>query len=442
MSNNLKKQQENNAEELFEVLNNVFLFISKIDLDKNKIVVLQDKIEEQYPCPCEDLSWDEYLDYYIQYIMEQDRDMIRHNLSLENLNNLFNAKQKKFSIALPHIEKDNQIKWLGATLNFLLDKKDERIVYFIIHEPNENSLLKDIVNLYVYNNCDYFIYLDAKKNNYTMFCGSSNGTPLPPSICNDYSSEIVKYAEDFVVPEDREMVVREMTLSNVLKNLDEKGMHSFMCGIIDPEKGYTRKCLTYRYYNKENQTILLSRTDITDIYNQEVEYRKTLEEALERTQRDFMTGLFNGLGMQERVTFALSNISEQEFSALLFIDLDNFKEINDTFGHSRGDEVLCHVADVLKKETRMDDLVGRLGGDEFLVYLKDIKSVKNAERCADRLRRGVEKISDELEINIPTSCSIGIAFAPNDGLDYKILIKKADELVYRAKQLGKNRFSF
>lgn len=439
MLNNLKKQLENSYE-LLDVLNNIFLFIAKIDLENNKISILQNRTSVEYPYG--DDKWDRHLDYYLSFILEQERDMIKYNLSKENLLSFFEIKQSTFYITLPYLKKENQIKWLGATINFFVNRENEKIAYLMIHEPNENLLLKDIVNLYVYNNCDYFIYLDAKKNNYIMFCGSNSGTPLPPAVCNDYSSEIVKYADDFVVPEDRDMVIRNMTLEVVLKNLNEKGIHSFMCGVIDPVRGYTRKRLTYRYYNKENQMILLSRTDITDIYNQELEYRKNLEDALERTHRDFMTGLFNVQGIRERISYTLSLLSEKEISALMFVDLDNFKKINDTLGHGKGDEVLCKVAEVLKLETRMEDLAGRIGGDEFLIFLKNIKSKKNAEICAERICHGVEKISKELGISIPTSCSIGISFVPNDGKDYKTLVEKADKSAYVAKREGKNRFAW
>ncbi len=151
-------------------------------------------------------------------------------------------------------------------------------------EHQRDDLLKSIINLFVYNNCDYFIYLDAKRNRYTMFSGSKSGTPLPPSECTDYSSEIVKYANDYVVPEDRESVIREMRLDRVIEQLEKYEKHVIYCGVLDPIRGYTRKQLEYRYYDRDEQMILLSRTDLTDIYLEQQRQQKALQEALEAAE--------------------------------------------------------------------------------------------------------------------------------------------------------------
>ena len=145
----------------------------------------------------------------------------------------------------------------------------------------QENLLKSIINLYVYNNCDYFIYLDAKRNRYTMFSGNPSGTPLPPSECLDYTTEVTKYANDYVVPEDRELVIREMQLERIIEQLEKHGRHVLYCGIEDPIRGYTRKQLEYRYYDRDEQMVLLSRTDLTDIYMEQQRQQKALQEALE-----------------------------------------------------------------------------------------------------------------------------------------------------------------
>lgn len=148
----------------------------------------------------------------------------------------------------------------------------------------QEHLLRSIIDLFVYNNCDYFIYLDAKQNRYTMFSGSQSGTPLPPSECLDYESELVKYARSFVVPEDQEKVIREMGLKRVIEQLEKNGLHTIYCGVEDPVRGYTRKRLEYRYYDRNKQMILLSRTDLTDVYLEQQRQQKVLQEALKTAE--------------------------------------------------------------------------------------------------------------------------------------------------------------
>ncbi|SHK93236.1 ATP-binding protein [Hespellia stercorisuis] len=113
-----------------------------------------------------------------------------------------------------------------------------------------------------------------------MFSHSDSGTPLPPVICDSYSTEIVTYANDFVVPEDRDYTIYQMSLEQVSAQLNAHGEHVFYVGVTDPVRGYTRKCLKYVYYDKENQMVLLIRTDVTDLYLKEQEKQKSISDAL------------------------------------------------------------------------------------------------------------------------------------------------------------------
>lgn len=182
----------------------------------------------------------------------------------------------------------------------------------MVRDADEQHLLRNVVDRYVYSNCDYFIYLDAKNNSYTMFSGSSDGTPLPPAQCNDYATELVNYAEAFVVPEDRQMVIREMRIERVLEQLGAHGMHAFYCGILDPVRGYTRKRLEYRYYDQPSGMILLSRSDVTAIYREQQEHQSALEAAL-------LPGLTSVEAVTEqaqRLCDAIARLTNRDFSGL------------------------------------------------------------------------------------------------------------------------------
>lgn len=105
---------------------------------------------------------------------------------------------------------------------------------------------------------------------------SRAGTPLPPVMCNDYEGSKIEYVRKYVEEEDQEMVIREMRISRILEVLEHDEVHSFTCGIMEPD-GYTRKRLDYRYYDKECQMILLSRTDVTNVYLEEQKKSQRLE---------------------------------------------------------------------------------------------------------------------------------------------------------------------
>src|SRR5699024_10492295 len=134
------------------------------------------------------------------------------------------------------------------------------------------------------------------------------------------------------------------------------------------------------------------------------------------------------------------NINQGAFS-LLFIDLDRFKHINDSLGHEAGDTVLKKVAKLLVKAVRENDVVSRLGGDEFTILLKNV----NKAETEDIIRRILEVLSLPLKIKeteVYIMQSIGIAMYPDDGVTVSDLIKAADTAMYTSKQNGRNNFRF
>jgi len=156
---------------------------------------------------------------------------------------------------------------------------------------------------------------------------------------------------------------------------------------------------------------------------------------------DALTALPNRVAMRQRMEDMLAARDGGHF-AVLCIDLDNFKSVNDTLGHPAGDVLLQHVAKRLRGELRDDDTVARLGGDEFAVLQADAGSADAASELAERL---LAVISEPYEVDghqVAVGASIGIALAPNDGSDPDRLLKQADMALYRAKGDGKGAFRF
>lgn len=131
---------------------------------------------------------------------------------------------------------------------------------------------------------------------------------------------------------------------------------------------------------------------------------------------------------------------ENDVLAVFFVDLDGFKAINDKFGHEAGDFVLQQIALRLGSSVRQMDTVGRLGGDEFLIVLPNIKNVKIVERIAQNIVNNIRKPMCWSDENLLISASIGIAMYPDDGIGVDELIKKADQAMYRTKHNGKNHY--
>lgn len=184
--------------------------------------------------------------------------------------------------------------------------------------------------------------------------------------------------------------------------------------------------------NSEHKIITVA-LDISD--------KKRIEENLGvLANNDPLTGLFNRRRFTEEVEQVISASHRYDHkSALLFFDMDNFKDVNDLSGHHAGDELLTRVADVLREQSRESDTLARLGGDEFAVILKETNP-EDAMVSAKRFCRALNEI--QLQVGPHThqvSSSIGIAMYPEHGTDLKSLLAHADMAMYKAKEDGRNR---
>ncbi len=158
---------------------------------------------------------------------------------------------------------------------------------------------------------------------------------------------------------------------------------------------------------------------------------------------DPLTGLPNRVAMQSLLAQELANAQRtKSMMAILFIDLDRFKQANDSHGHAFGDRLLIQAANRIRNNVREDDVVARIGGDEFTVMLPGLTAAREAASAARKL---IQSLSRRFEIDgqtIYTGASVGIAMYPDDGSLGSELLKKADTAMYRAKSAGRSRFAF
>lgn len=161
--------------------------------------------------------------------------------------------------------------------------------------------------------------------------------------------------------------------------------------------------------------------------------KSRLEDLSRRADLDYLTGVLN----REGICRLISSYLEEEGNpgALCFLDLDNFKQINDKFGHSSGDEALCAIAQTLQAGVLEGDTVGRFGGDEFLIYMRGVTGeadiMKRAEAICSKIR--------SLPLAVHLTASVGIACYPEHGCEFQELLDKADAALYQSKCSGKDK---
>jgi len=163
------------------------------------------------------------------------------------------------------------------------------------------------------------------------------------------------------------------------------------------------------------------------------------EELRHLAQHDPLTGLPNRALFSDRLHQELARAKRQGgHFAIIFLDLDNFKPINDNHGHAVGDKLLQQVALRLKDSVRASDTVGRIGGDEFVVLMPELAEVESALGLAEKIRQVVRRDYTVDGRQLAISCSLGVAVYPDDGIDEIALTKSADDAMYRAKESGRD----
>ncbi|HCQ6012043.1 TPA: sensor domain-containing diguanylate cyclase, partial [Clostridioides difficile] len=204
---------------------------------------------------------------------------------------------------------------------------------------------------------------------------------------------------------------------------------------------------------KSNGEYIWCRTSITSIYNDENELLRVVgvivdvdsdikkyEELRTRAESDSLTNIYNKGTFEKLVEETIVMNTGDKKDALFIIDLDDFKEINDNFGHPFGDFVLKTFADKIQASFGNKDLVGRIGGDEFVVYMQDYVTEVNLHKKAKELNRVLSDNYTDLSFSFDSSVSIGIARYPQDGTSFFELFKNADRALYSIKASGKNSY--
>jgi diguanylate cyclase (GGDEF)-like protein len=159
------------------------------------------------------------------------------------------------------------------------------------------------------------------------------------------------------------------------------------------------------------------------------------------SEHDALTDLPNRVLLYDRLNSALERAKRfQTGLGLLMVDLDNFKEVNDSLGHNAGDQLLCQVAKRMCESVRKTDTVARFGGDEFIVLLSDLQTPYDAEEIAEKIVEAVSAPTEIGELSIPISASVGVCTFPQGGVDAAALLASVDLAMYHAKAKGRNGY--
>ncbi len=312
------------------------------------------------------------------------------------------------------------------------------LVGFDLIDENKNKLQQRLARERMYRKAllsNSVMTLEVNCENDTLTHVTVNGAVKESLIGSSYSEYIVGHIQSTIHTHEKLLMRKNILLDNLKTR--------YMRGETDFVVEY-RMRQTTGDYEWHRAAVSLENNKETDQLNAIINFENINEEKLKalelkyKAERDQLVGLYNKVTVERLIN---DHILDGGAGTLLMIDLDNFKNINDNFGHSYGDKVLIEVAEKLNQLFREDDLIGRIGGDEFIVFIKDASDLKAITDKANNLCKSLRKTYYYQGDNgITVSSSVGIARSPKDGQNFKELFDNADIAMYNSKNAGKNTY--
>lgn len=368
---------------------------------------------------------DEYLDEFYQ-AFEEIKKGRRHIDCIVKVQ-LATKKEVWNKITLTGITDQNGHTLRAVGLIEDITRQKEAEIAFKREEQYRQAILSDAMGVFVAN---------FTKGVFES-CQVMDKRCTKAGIGESYDAYIYKIANNRIPEYDRQKFLDTFTRANVLAAFEE---------------GKQEIKLEYNIFNDDNTNVWVESSirlvidNITNekkgfIYIMDIDERKRKELSLtHKSESDQLTNLYNKIASEKYIRESLSLKKDTIIGAFMMIDIDHFKDINDTFGHPYGDQFLKEVAKVLQSSFRKGDILGRLGGDEFCVYFVAM-SKQHISEAAVRLSEKIQKIQTP-ENRIKVSCSIGIATCQGYPKSFETIYKEADSALYSVKKNGRNGFAF
>lgn len=330
------------------------------------------------------------------------------------------------------------IRWLQVRGNLYERKGSVRTVVCLVLDCTERKEIEQslkaqlsMINVLTDADNEFIFEYNARTDVYTLKANEKFGL-FKDLIIKDFFSHPDM---DRIHPDDRKMF---MEINRQLLAAPGTKIFEYRVDFLCPDGRY-----------EWHRGIITSIADQNGYVTNMIGRVKNIQESKEReinltlrADQDPLTGILNKGATKALIINSLdSYIATDRKAALIMIDIDNFKSVNDNFGHSIGDEVIVHVAKSIMAQFKGKDVVGRVGGDEFMIFMQDIKFPGDAEGLSNSILTNIRKpyTSDGIIVNI--TLSIGIAVCPINGTDYETLYEKADRALYYTKENGKNGFT-
>lgn len=362
-------------------------------------------------------------------IYEKDRERVKKEIN-EQI-----SKHNKFNVEYRLVRKDGSIIWVIDNGQIVKDRNGKVFSYNVVININDAKIAQEKLRL--------------SEERYRIIMSQTEDIIFQWDIKEDTFSHSDKWNRIFNEETDVNNISKKIYKTDVIYKDDLKKLSKILNQIINGEQYEETEI---RIKNKNSQYIWY-KIRATGIFDENGELFRVIgviininkekieaEKLLYKAQRDSLTSLYNKGITQSIIEEYIENEGEGINGALFIIDVDNFKAINDNLGHLAGDVVLTSISSMLLEVFSENAIVGRMGGDEFMVFLKNVDSQEFLYKKAEDLLKGFRKQHIEQNSKYKISASVGIAMYPKHGVSFKELSINADKAVYIAKKRGKDNY--
>lgn len=365
----------------------------------------------------------------------------------EQMTDLLSEMTANISFAIMNYEREAQRKWAEA-----LQLGQNRILNMVATDVALPQILTELVK-FAENQSGRGLFAIRQLNSEDTVLGQHIAPGLPQAYCARFGETIVGSNDSGSCSTSAfraaPVIVTDIAADPLWASKRELALeHGLKACASWPIFGKNRKVLgTFAFYSREPVAPMEKELQLiricTNLAGIAIESRASDEKIRYLAHYDGLTSLPNRFLFKEYLDLALRNAKRhgQKF-AVFFLDLDKFKEINDTFGHDAGDQVLREIARRLRNCLRHTDKIARMGGDEFYVLIEELDDGHYAADVAQKLLHEAARPMRIGDQDYQLSISIGISIYPDDGDNEQALLKNADSAMYRVKELGKNAYQF
>lgn len=409
-----------------QVLHNILKGISKYRNDRYFTII---DIDDGFMGYGRNTIRDKYHDHYLELIHPDDRGRVRRELA-DQLN-----RGNEYEMEYRITDADGCAGWVLSKGCLITDGDGQECLYSVIIDISQTKHAQEELRLGLER---YKIIMEQTNDIFFEWDIGSDTVVYSSNWKGKFGYEPISTEASVRIPKISHLHPEDMgPFGRFIEEIRSGRRYGELEFRVSDSKGHYQWCKLRATTQFDDQSRPCKAIGIVIDINDE---KMAAQELKARAERDTLTRLYNKASARQRIEYLLLNREEGEGAALFIIDIDNFKMVNDQYGHMFGDAVLTKIASQLSRLFRSSDIVSRIGGDEFMALLQGVLDDDQVRVVAERILECFDRVLEELPRECSITCSTGIAVCPRDGADFQTLFQRADVALYHAKACGKKQY--